>query len=121
MDEQRTIHDKGGTMRLGAYDCEIVPGSLADRLYGQKCIRERHRHRYEFNPKYLDAIESAGLHVSGVNPQRGLVEIVEIADHPFFIGCQFHPEFKSRPMHAHPLFDGLVEAALKGRQNAETH
>ena len=121
MDEQRTIHDKGGTMRLGAYDCEIVPGSLAERLYGQKSIRERHRHRFEFNPKYLDAIESAGLHVSGVNPQRGLVEIVEIPNHPFFIGCQFHPEFKSRPMHAHPLFDGLVEAALKGRQNAETH
>ena len=121
MDEQRTIHDKGGTMRLGAYDCEIVPGSLAERLYGQKNIRERHRHRFEFNPKYREALETAGLRVSGVNPQRGLVEIVEIPDHPFFIGCQFHPEFKSRPMHAHPLFDGLVEAALKGRQNAETH
>ena len=121
MDEQRTIHDKGGTMRLGAYDCELVPGSLAERLYGAKLIRERHRHRFEFNPKYREALEAAGLHVSGVNPQRGLVEIVEIPDHPFFIGCQFHPEFKSRPMHAHPLFDGLVEAALKGRQNAETH
>ena len=121
MDEQRTIHDKGGTMRLGAYDCEIVPGSLAERLYGQQSIRERHRHRFEFNPKYREALESAGLRISGVNPQRGLVEIVEIPDHPFFIGCQFHPEFKSHPMHAHPLFDGLVEAALKGRQNAETH
>ena len=121
MDEQRTIHDKGGTMRLGAYDCELVPGSLAERLYGEKLIHERHRHRYEFNSKYREALESAGLRISGVNPQRGLVEIVEIADHPFFIGCQFHPEFKSRPMHAHPLFDGLVEAALKGRQNAETH
>ena len=121
MDEQRTIHDKGGTMRLGAYDCELVPGSLAERLYGAKLIRERHRHRFEFNPNYLDAVKDAGLRISGVNPQRGLVEIVEIPDHPFFIGCQFHPEFKSRPMHAHPLFDGLVEAALKGRQNAETH
>ena len=121
MDEQRTIHDKGGTMRLGAYDCEIVPGSLAERLYGEAHIRERHRHRFEFNPKYREAMETAGLRISGVNPQRGLVEIVEIPDHPFFIGCQFHPEFKSRPMHAHPLFDGLVEAALKGRQNAETH
>jgi len=121
MDEQRNIHDKGGTMRLGAYDCEIVPGSLAERLYGETHIKERHRHRFEFNPKYREALESAGLRVSGVNPQRGLVEIVEIADHPFFIGCQFHPEFKSRPMNAHPLFDGLVEAALKGRQNAETH
>ena len=121
MDEQRTIHDKGGTMRLGAYDCDLVPGSLAERLYGEKNIRERHRHRFEFNPKYREALEAAGLRISGVNPQRGLVEIVEIPDHPFFIGCQFHPEFKSRPMHAHPLFDGLVEAALKGRQNAETH
>ena len=121
MDEQRTIHDKGGTMRLGAYDCELVPGSLAERLYGERNIRERHRHRFEFNPNYLDAVESAGLRISGVNPQRGLVEIVEIPNHPFFIGCQFHPEFKSRPMHAHPLFDGLVEAALKGRQNAEAH
>ena len=73
------------------------------------------------DPKYREDLESAGLRVSGVNPQRGLVEIVEIADHPFFIGCQFHPEFKSRPMKAHPLVDGLVEAALKGRQNAETH
>ena len=121
MDEQRTIHDKGGTMRLGAYDCDLVPGSLAERLYGEAHIRERHRHRFEFNPKYREAMETAGLRISGVNPQRGLVEIVEIPDHPFFIGCQFHPEFKSRPMHAHPLFDGLVEAALKGRQNAETH
>ena len=121
MDEQRTIHDKGGTMRLGAYDCDLVPGSLAERLYGEAHIQERHRHRFEFNPKYREALESAGLRISGVNPQRGLVEIVEIPDHPFFIGCQFHPEFKSRPMHAHPLFDGLVEAALKGRQNAETH
>jgi CTP synthase len=121
MDEQRTIHDKGGTMRLGAYDCDLTPGSLAERLYGEKHIQERHRHRFEFNPKYREAMESAGLRISGVNPQRGLVEIVEIPDHPFFIGCQFHPEFKSRPMHAHPLFDGLVEAALKGRQNAETH
>jgi len=121
MDEQRTIHDKGGTMRLGAYDCDLVPGSLAERLYGEPHIRERHRHRFEFNPKYRADMESAGLRISGVNPQRGLVEIVEIPDHPFFIGCQFHPEFKSRPMHAHPLFDGFVEAALKGRQNAETH
>ena len=120
MDEQRTIHDKGGTMRLGAYDCDLVPGSLAERLYGEAHIQERHRHRFEFNPKYREALEAAGLRISGVNPQRGLVEIVEIPDHPFFIGCQFHPEFKSRPMHAHPLFDGLVEAALKGRQNAET-
>ena len=121
MDEQRTIHDKGGTMRLGAYDCELVPGSLAERLYGETHIQERHRHRFEFNPKYRADMEAAGLRISGVNPQRKLVEIVEIPDHPFFIGCQFHPEFKSRPMHAHPLFDGLVEAALKGRQNAETH
>ena len=120
MDEQRSIHDKGGTMRLGAYDCRLVPGSEAARLYGRDDIRERHRHRYEFNPKYREQLEAAGLRVSGVNPQRGLVEIVEIPDHPFFVGCQFHPEFKSRPMDAHPLFDGLIEAALKGRHHAET-
>ena len=118
MEEQREVSEKGGTMRLGAYNCEIQPGTLAERLYGEKRIRERHRHRYEFNPAYRERLEAAGLSVSGVNPERGLVEIVEIKDHPYFIGCQFHPEFKSRPQKAHPLFDGLVSAALKGVKNA---
>ena len=118
MDEQRTISDKGGTMRLGAYDCRIVPGSAAEKCYAAEAIRERHRHRYEYNPKYREALEGAGLRVSGVNPQRGLVEMVELPEHPYFIACQFHPEFKSRPQNAHPLFDGLIASALKGKENA---
>ncbi len=118
MEEQRGISAKGGTMRLGAYDCNIIQGSLAERVYGAAAIRERHRHRYEFNPAFRERLEAAGLAVSGINPQSGLVEIVEIKDHPYFIGCQFHPEFKSRPQKAHPLFDGLVAAALKGVKNA---
>ncbi len=121
MDEQRSITDKGGTMRLGAYDCQIEPETLAARCYQESNIRERHRHRYEFNSKFRDLLEKAGMKVSGVNPQRNLVEIVELPSHPFFIACQFHPEFKSRPQKAHPLFDGLIRAALKGTENAETH
>ena len=113
MEGQRGITDKGGTMRLGGYDCEIVKGTMAERLYGTLEIRERHRHRYEFNSRYRKDLEAAGLVVSGVNPQSGLVEMVELKGHPFFMGCQFHPEFKSRPQNAHPLFDGLISAALK--------
>ena len=114
MESQRNVRDKGGTMRLGAYDCDLVPGTLASRLYGAEHIRERHRHRYEFNPRFREALEASGLRISGVNPQSGLAEIVELPTHPFFIGCQFHPEFKSRPQQPHPLFDGLIAAALKG-------
>ncbi len=121
MDEQKNISDKGGTMRLGAYDCRIVPGTLAAKCYQMDDISERHRHRYEFNGAYRGELEKAGLIVSGVNPQRDLVEIVELKDHPFFIACQFHPEFKSRPQKAHPLFFGLIAAALKGKSYAETH
>ena len=102
-------------MRLGAYDCRIVPGTLAEKCYGTEAIRERHRHRYEYNSAYRAELEQAGLKVSGVNPDRELVEIVELPDHPYFIACQFHPEFKSRPQEAHPLFDGLIGAALKTR------
>ena len=123
MAEQRKITDKGGTMRLGAYDCDIAPGSLAERLYGTEHIQERHRHRYEFNAAFRSELEKAGLRIGGTNPQSGLVEIVELADHPYFIGCQFHPEFKSRPQSAHPLFAGLIAAALayKEKHHAETH
>ena len=102
-------------MRLGAYDCRIAPGSLAETCYGEKEIRERHRHRYEYNSRYRAELENGGLKVSGTNPQRGLVEIVELPDHPYFIACQFHPEFKSRPQNAHPLFDGLIAAALRSK------
>jgi CTP synthase len=121
MPDQRHISDKGGTMRLGACDCEILPGTLAEKCYGAKKISERHRHRYEYNSLYRKKLEDAGLKVSGVNPERKLVEMVELPDHPFFIACQFHPEFKSRPQQAHPLFDGLIGASLKGKENAETH
>ena len=115
MDEQRTVRGKGGTMRLGAYDCAIVPGTLAEKCYGASAVRERHRHRYEYNSRYRAELERGGLKVSGTNPRRGLVEIVELPDHPYFIACQFHPEFKSRPQNAHPLFDGLIAAALQSK------
>lgn len=104
--------DKGGTMRLGAYPCVLKEDSLAYRAYGKKEISERHRHRYEFNNDFKEKLEQAGLVMSGTSPDGQLVEIVEIADHPWFLGCQFHPEFKSRPMNPHPLFVSFIEAAL---------
>lgn len=102
----------GGTMRLGAYDCDLKKGSKTLALYKARRISERHRHRYEFNNDYLESMEQAGLQVVGVNPETALVEIVELQDHPFFVGTQFHPEFKSRPLRPHPLFVGLIRAAL---------
>ena len=113
MEDQKATTIKGGTMRLGAYACRLEPGSLAARLYGCTDIRERHRHRYEFNSDYLEAFEKAGLKATGRNPETGLVEVVEIPSHPFFIGSQFHPEYKSTPEVPHPLFTGLVKAALE--------
>ncbi len=104
--------DLGGTMRLGAQDCRLIPGSLAHRLYGQEVIKERHRHRYEFNECYRGALEQAGLKVSGVSVDGQLVEIIEIPEHPWFLGCQFHPEFSSTPRQGHPLFTGFIQAAL---------
>ena len=105
--------DKGGTMRLGAYPCAVKEGSLAFAAYGKKQISERHRHRYEFNNAYREALEKAGLVFSGVSPDGTLVEIVELQDHPWFLGCQFHPEFKSNPMNPHPLFRDFIKAAKK--------
>lgn len=102
----------GGTMRLGAYDCVLTAGSRVQRVYGVDKISERHRHRYEFNNDYREMIESAGLQVVGVNPESNLVEIVELKNHPFFVGTQFHPEFKSRPMRPHPLFREFVRSAV---------
>ena len=116
MADQKTTTIKGGTMRLGAYRCHIAKGSLAYRIYGEEEISERHRHRYEFNNAYLDQIEAAGMKVSGCNPDTGLVEIVEIPSHPFFIGVQFHPELKSRPEHPNPIFDHFVKAAIARRE-----
>ncbi|HOX60807.1 MAG TPA: CTP synthase [Candidatus Magasanikbacteria bacterium] len=103
----------GGTMRLGAYDCSLMRGTIARAAYGEEKISERHRHRYEFNNAYREACEANGLKISGVNPEANLVEIVELENHPFFVGVQFHPEFKSRPMRPHPLFREFVKAALK--------
>ena len=105
--------DKGGTLRLGAFPCAIRPGSTMERCYGQKMISERHRHRYEFNNDYRKPLTDAGLILSGISPDGRLVETVELADHPFYVGVQYHPEFKSRPNKPHPLFMGFVQAALK--------
>ena len=102
----------GGTLRLGAYPCALKEGSFAHAAYGQAEISERHRHRYEFNNAYRERLEQAGLTVSGTSPDNSLVEIVELADHPWFLGCQFHPEFKSKPMLPHPLFRAFIAAAL---------
>ena len=112
MEEQKTTTIKGGTMRLGAYACKLVPGTLAARIYGQPDVKERHRHRYEFNDAYRTAFEEAGMVISGTNPDTGLVEIVEIPSHPFFIGTQFHPEFKSTPEQPQPIFAAFVKAAI---------
>ena len=105
--------DKGGTMRLGAYPCKLVKDTLAFAAYKQESISERHRHRYEFNNDYCQRLEQSGLVISGTSPQGDLVEIVELKDHPWFLGCQFHPEFKSRPMNPHPLFRDFIKAAVE--------
>jgi CTP synthase len=112
MDEQRKTVDKGGTMRLGAYPCVLKNGTKAKTAYGENEISERHRHRWEFNGEYREQFEEAGYVISGTSPDGKLVEIVEIQDHPWFVGCQFHPELKSRPWHPHPLFRSFVKAAL---------
>ncbi len=114
MAEQEGVTQKGATMRLGVYRCHLREGTRAAKAYGVKEIRERHRHRYEFNSeRYQNAFEKAGMRVAGTNPDRNLVEILELKDHPFYVGVQFHPEFLSKPTAAHPLFAGLVGAALK--------
>ena len=117
--DQHAGIQKGGTMRLGAYPCRIRPGSQMHRAYGQELISERHRHRYEFNNEFREAMEENGLLVSGTSPDGGIVETIEIPGNDFFVGVQFHPEFKSRPNRAHPLFRGLVEAALRRSQGRE--
>ncbi|MDO9111815.1 MAG: CTP synthase [Desulfatirhabdiaceae bacterium] len=109
--------EKGATMRLGAYRCSIEPGTLAENAYGSKNISERHRHRYEFNNAYKERLREKGLVISGLSPNGELVEIVELKNHPWFLGCQFHPEFKSRPMDPHPLFREFIRAALDYKQS----
>ena len=116
MIEQKTLAEKGGTMRLGAYPCTIKEGTLAHRVYGKRKISERHRHRYEFNTAFRDTIEKGGMVLSGTSPDGSLIEMVELPDHPWFLACQFHPEFKSRPLEPHPLFKGFIRAACQHKQ-----
>ena len=118
MPEQKDVENLGGTMRLGIYPCKIASGSLAERVYGSGLIYERHRHRYEYNNFYRNELTDAGLLASGVSPNEKLVEMVEIPSHRYFIGVQFHPEFKSRPNHAHPLFSSFIKAAMDKQTEA---
>ncbi|MBK8516955.1 MAG: CTP synthase [Saprospiraceae bacterium] len=115
MPEQKKITSKGGTMRLGAYRCKLIKNSISYKAYGKSDISERHRHRYEFNNAYLDQIEAAGLMATGKNIESGLVEVIELRDHPFFLGVQYHPELKSTVENPHPLFVSFIEAALQNK------
>lgn len=111
MPDQEDVEDLGGTLRLGAYPCILKEGTRSRELFGKEEISERHRHRYEVNNKYRDEFEAKGMIVAGCSPDKRIVEMIEVVDHPYFVGTQGHPEFKSRPNHAHPLFRGLVTAA----------
>ena len=117
--EQRGQRNKGATMRLGAFPCSLERGSVAAEAYGTTEISERHRHRYEFSNEYRERLVAAGLSLSGTSPDRKLVEVIELKDHPYFLACQFHPEFKSRPTAPHPLFTRFVRAALEHRDARE--
>ena len=119
MEEQKTITEKGGTMRLGSWACDIKSNTLAHKIYKKTTISERHRHRYEYNGDYLDKLQKAGLIASGINPETNLVEIVEIEDHPFFIGVQYHPEYKSTVANPHPLFVSFVAATVVSKKNGD--
>jgi CTP synthase len=121
MPDQAHVTDKGGTMRLGSYQAALLPGSKVSEAYGTLGVTERHRHRFEFNNKYRRQLEAVGLVCSGVSPDGRLVEFVELSDHPFWVGTQAHPEFKSRPDRAHPLFRELVAAALDRAEGREPH
>lgn len=119
MADQKAIINKGGTLRLGNYACKLTKGTLAYKDYNQELIYERHRHRYEFNNKYRELLERKGMVFSGINPDSNLVEIIELPDHPHFIASQFHPEFKSRPTKAHPLFDSFIKASIEYSSNQQ--
>ena len=116
MPGQNQDRDKGGTLRLGSFPCRVKPGTKLRECYGQDLIHERHRHRFEFNNDYRETVEAAGMVLSGLSPDGRIVETVELAEHPFFVAGQFHPEFKSRPNRPHPLFAGFVKAALERRR-----
>ena len=113
MADQKAVSNMGGTLRLGNYECTLVPNTLASKIYKTDKILERHRHRYEFNNKYKEQLEEKGMIFSGINEANNLVEIIELKDHPHFIASQFHPEFKSRPTRPHPLFDSFIKASIK--------
>jgi len=119
MPDQRDVADKGGTMRLGHWPCRLVPGTRAAAAYGQDLVEERHRHRYELNNEYRDLLSGAGLVFSGLSPDGRLVEVSELRDHPWMVGSQFHPEFKSRPNHPHPLFRDFIGAVKRHAQAAQ--
>ena len=119
MPDQRTMQEKGGTMRLGLYPARLTPGSKANAVYGTELIYERHRHRFEVNNSYRPLLEAAGMMLSGQSPDGRLVEIIELKDHPWFVASQFHPEFRSRPDRPHPLFDGFIGAAAAISQGRE--
>jgi CTP synthase len=116
MEEQKKIIDKGATMRLGSYECALTPGTLAHKAYRAASVRERHRHRFEVNNAYVGQMQRAGMMVSGINPRRNLVEIIELKGHPWFLGTQAHPEFQSKPNQAHPLFAAFIAATLKHKK-----
>jgi CTP synthase len=120
MQSQREVSDLGGTMRLGAYTARLRPGSRVAQAYGTGEISERHRHRWEVSNAYRDVLAEFGLRLSGQSPDGGLVEVIELPDHAWFIGCQFHPELKSRPTRPHPLFAGFIAAAMRRRAAAPT-
>ncbi|MFW5855646.1 MAG: CTP synthase, partial [Bacillota bacterium] len=117
MPEQEKIEDMGGTMRLGSYPCVLQEGTISKKAYSIEKVGERHRHRYELNNDYREKLSENGMIMAGLSPDDKLVEIIELEDHPWFVGVQFHPEFRSRPNRPHPLFDSFVEAALKYREN----
>jgi CTP synthase len=119
MDEQRGVKQRGGTMRLGKYPCQLVPGTLSHQAYGKELISERHRHRYEFNNDYREALVEAGFRIAGTSPDGKLVEIVELPTHPWFVAVQFHPEFQSKPTAPHPLFRDFVGAAIRRKESAK--
>ena len=116
MEEQKKIIDKGATMRLGSYECALTAGTHAAKAYAAESVRERHRHRFEVNNAYVGQLQRAGMVVSGINPRRNLVEIIELKNHPWFLAVQFHPEFQSKPNKAHPLFAAFIGAAIKFRR-----
>ena len=119
MPDQEQVEDLGGTLRLGSYPCLLAEGSKAAELFGMREIRERHRHRYEVNNAYRKELEEHGMTIAGTSPDGRIVEMIELSDHPFFEGTQGHPEFKSRPNHAHPLFGGFVKASVDFKKNKQ--